>query len=92
MSFYVLSLTDPLTHSIIKFTSRCIAITSLAFIYGLQLTPMSVVGIVLAAFGSLSYTFSKHEFSQITIKRIQYGILMILLFFFMYLNSTLFSF
>ena len=69
MSFYVLSLTGPLTHSVIKFTSRVVAITSLALVYGLQLTSMTIVGILLATFGSLSYTVSTYEFSQTAMQR-----------------------
>ena len=80
MSFYVLSLTGPLTHSVIKFTSRVFAITSLALVYGLQLTPMTIVGILLAAFGSLSYTVSMYEFSPTAMHRIRYGVFMTLLF------------
>lgn len=58
MSFYVLSLTDPLTHSIIKFVSRAVAVISLGIVFGVQLNHQMLIGVFLCVTGALLYTIS----------------------------------
>ena len=60
-SFHVLSLTDPLSHSIIKFASCALRVFTLAVIFGFNLSFYSICGTLSCVAGLLSYI-------QVTVK------------------------
>ena len=58
MSFYVLSLMEPTTHSIIKLVSRAVAVLSLTLVYGIEESnSFMVFGIFLCVSGACFYYY-----------------------------------
>lgn len=62
LSFYVLSLTDPLSHSVIKISSRAFSSMMLGLLFGIQLQRQMVFGVFLCATGAWMYAISSHKF------------------------------
>ena len=61
MSFLVLSRTDVVTHSALNIFRRVVVILFSLFFFNLELTTINYLGILIAIFGALGFTYEKRK-------------------------------